>query len=120
MAGSGKPSRTLSRVSVLRPMRTASPNERWRSRWRLSSREVKSTGVKFRVVILPSTVMAKVAARKGRGGGRLRLSVRRASLGFGDFMLQRRHFFPHLFHFHVAGLAARFVEKINEPARAEQ
>ena len=52
-------------------MRTASPNERWRRRWRLSSREVKSTGEKARVVILPSAVMAKVAATKGCLGLRL-------------------------------------------------
>jgi hypothetical protein len=32
----------------------------------LSSREVKSTGVKFRVVTLPSTVMANVATTNGR------------------------------------------------------
>jgi hypothetical protein len=32
----------------------------------LSSREVKSTGEKFRVVILPSTVIAKVTATNGR------------------------------------------------------
>jgi hypothetical protein len=36
----------------------------------LSSREVKSTGEKARVVIFPSTVMAKVAATNGRGGWR--------------------------------------------------
>lgn len=39
----------------------------------MSSREVKSTGVKFRVVIFPSTVMAKVALTNGRAvraGGR--------------------------------------------------
>jgi hypothetical protein len=32
----------------------------------LSSREVKSTGDKFFVVTLPSTVMAKVATTSGR------------------------------------------------------
>ncbi len=39
---------------------------RCRSRCILSSREVKSTGEYSRVVILPSTVMAKVAATNGR------------------------------------------------------
>src|SRR5205814_6026702 len=62
---SGRPRRTLSCLSVLWPIKTASPSARCRNRCSLSSREVKSTGVKFFVVIFPSTVIAKVTATKG-------------------------------------------------------
>src|ERR1700686_2567500 len=108
-------------------MRTASPRARCRSKCSLSSREVKSTGVKFFVVIFPSTVIAKVTATKGRFGRRRDASPRclserdggvaSTSFFLGDFMLERDELFFHLAHFHVARLAARFVEEINDPAR---
>src|SRR5215468_9815355 len=118
MSGSGRPSRTLSWESVLRPMSTASPNDRSRRRWRLSSREVKSTGENARVVIFPSTVMAKVAATKGRLFGlasRLRFARRGRPIGasllfvFGDLMLQRGDLFSHLAQLNVTSLSARLV-----------
>ncbi len=62
----GMPSRTLSRFKLVCPSRTASARARWRNKCSLSSREVKSTGAKVRVVTLPSAVMAKVATTKGR------------------------------------------------------
>ena len=62
----GRPSRTLSRLSVLCPISTASARARCRNRCALSSREVKSTGANFRVVIFPSTVIANVAKTNGR------------------------------------------------------
>ena len=52
--------------------------------------EVVDTGEKFRVVIFPSTVMAKVAATNGRRSRRLLL------FRFADLMLQRRDFPFHL------------------------
>ena len=63
---SGMPSRTLSRFKLVCPSKTASARARWRNKCSLSSREVKSTGAKFFVVTLPSTVMAKVATTNGR------------------------------------------------------
>src|SRR5437660_4484778 len=114
----GKPSRTLSCLSVLWPIRTASPRARCRSRCSLSSREVKSTGVKFFVVIFPSTVIAKVTATKGRGmwEAPLRGDLDRDEVPptfflfffLGDFMLERGELFLHLAHFHMARFAARF------------
>src|SRR5436190_21654857 len=126
-------------------MRTASPNERFRRRWSLSSREVKSTGEKVRVVILPSTVMAKVAKTKGRSGcvllggtcfctspsrerGLVRLGraearpseallVRRSLLRFGNFMLEDRHFLFHLTQFNMTLHAARFIKEVNDSPR---
>ena len=62
----GMPSRTLSRFKLVCPSRTASARARWRNKCSLSSREVKSTGAKVRVVTLPSAVMAKVTTTKGR------------------------------------------------------
>src|SRR5437870_10100758 len=62
----GMPRRTLSRFKLVCPSRTASARARWRNKCSLSSREVKSTGAKVRVVTLPSAVMAKVATTKGR------------------------------------------------------
>src|SRR4051812_36970384 len=116
-------------------MSTASPSARWRSRWVLSSREVKSTGVKFFVVILPSTVTANVTATKGRfGGASFRTSdffeerrvVGRAEARpsddvllflLADFMLERGEFLLHFAHLHVSDGAARPVEEIDEAAR---
>src|SRR5205807_4067475 len=91
-------------------------------------REVKSTGVKFFVVIFPSTVIAKVTATKGRGmwEAPLRGDLDRDTevpptfflfFFLGDFMLERGELFLHLAHFHMARFAARFVEEINNPAR---
>ena len=76
----------------------------------MSSREVTSTGVNARVVILPSAVIAKVAATNGRGGFRFRAGL----LVLGDFMLERRDFLAHRAQLHVAFLAARFVEELND------
>src|SRR4051812_42908431 len=101
-------------------MSTASPSARCRSRWVLSSREVKSTGEKFFVVIFPSTVIANVTATKGRrrlcgGGTRFRASdfvrfFKEAGLAearpsdealfflLADLMLERGEFLLHLAH----------------------
>src|SRR5438046_10737736 len=62
----GMLSRTLSRFKLVCPIRTASARARWRNKCSLSSREVKSTGARVRVVTLPSAVMANVATTKGR------------------------------------------------------
>src|SRR5437667_343653 len=98
-----------------------------RSTWSLS---VKSTGVKFRVVTFPSTVMANVVKRNGR----LRmwerllrrdvfLVTRNGTLGslryllrFANLMFERHHFLFHLAQFHVRDYHARFVKEINERA----
>jgi len=40
-----------------------------------------------------------------------------ALLAFGDLMLQRRNLLAHLAQLHVPGLSARFIEKVNDPAR---
>src|SRR3954447_14170632 len=108
-------------------MITASASARCWKRNCLSSREVKSTGAKSRVVIFPSTVMAKVALTKG-------LFVWRESrwlpdfffgtpaasptvlLRLGDFMLRSLHFALHFAQLHALGDAARFVKEINEAA----
>ncbi len=37
--------------------------------------------------------------------------------GTTDFMLERRYFCLHFTHAHVTGLAARFVEEINDSTR---
>src|ERR1700726_2722196 len=90
-------------------MRTASAAARCRNKCSLSSRDVKSTGVKFLVVILPSTVMAKVAATNGRRcrgsrwlpfffDGTLAASST-GSLRLPDFMLQPGHFLFHIAQF---------------------
>ena len=75
----------------------------------MSSRLVKSTGEKVRVVIFPSTVIANVAATKGRGGLRFAtfLACGLLAFGFDDFMLQRGHFLAHLAQLYVSGLPAR-------------
>ena len=136
----GKPSRTLSRFSVLWPSITASESARCRNKCNLSSREVKSTGEKFRVVILPSTVMAKVALTNGREmwegplrrdllfPGRLRdtrlrvATARRAEvppaflLRLFDFMFRRGHFALHFTQLNALRDAARFVEEIDDAA----
>src|SRR5262245_61071049 len=97
----------------------------------LSSGEVKSIGVNSLVVILPSTVMANVAATNGRLPrdriptmlllpGRLRETNFRPCFLFfflGDFMLEGGELLLHLAHFHVAGSAAWFVKQINDSAR---
>src|SRR4051794_29188420 len=133
--GSGNPRRTLSCLSVLCPMSTASPSARWRNRCVLSSREVKSTGEKFLVVILPSTVIAKVTATNGRLGGTCfrRSFLRRGVIAaFGrrearpsergllfvlaDLMLERGEFLLHLAHLHVADGPARPVKEVNDSA----
>src|SRR5689334_10804521 len=99
-------------------MRTASPRARCRSKWRLSSREVKSTGENVRVVIFPSAVMAKVAMTKGR------LDLRREDVDLGerlfrlaDLMLERRDFMFHLAQLYVFDCAARPIKQINNAAR---
>src|ERR1700730_17665878 len=97
-------------------MRTASPSARCRSKCSLSSREVKSTGENVRVVILPSTVMAKVAMTKGRADfrdedvgpfdWRSGQVLARLLFRFADFMLERGDFALHLAHAHVLQFAA--------------
>src|SRR5205085_5484539 len=130
--GSDRPSRTLSCRSVLCPISTASPSARWRNKCVLSSRDVKSTGEKFLVVILPSTVMAKVAATKGRFGGTCFCTscLLRSGIGaFGraearpsgddlffllaNFMLERGEFLFHIAHLHMANRAARPVKEVD-------
>src|SRR5580700_4614245 len=126
----GRPSRTLSCLSVLWPINTASPSERCRSKCSLSSRDVKSTGEKARVVIFPSTVIAKVAMTKGRDGmwEPRTLSGRRGFFRdtevtpaflfcFADFMLESRDFLFHLTQGNMRRRAARFVEEVNDAAR---
>src|SRR6266849_2229298 len=117
----GKPSRTSSRLRVLCPIITASASARCRNKCCLSSREVKSTGAKSRVVIFPSTVMAKVALTNGREMWVLRLRdaarPARTLLRLLDFMLHRGHFALHFAQAHPFGDAARFVEEVNDPAR---
>src|SRR2546421_569235 len=116
-------------------MITASASERCRNKCCLSSREVKSTGAKSRVVILPSTVMAKVALTNGRAdfwgkGVDLRDTARpvrrldglvrrraRTLFRLRDFMLRRGHFAFHFAQAHAFRDAARFVEEVNEAAR---
>jgi hypothetical protein len=116
------PSRTLSRLSVLWPMITASASERCRNRNCLSSREVKSTGVKSRVVIFPSTVIAKVALTNGRSGlvrddVNLRTGLARTLLRLRDFMLGRGNFAFHFAQAHPFRDAAGSIEEINDAAR---
>src|ERR1700682_410942 len=96
-------------------MRTASPRARCRRRCVLSSREVKSTGEKFFVVILPSTVIANVTATNGS----LHLFL---FFFFGDLMLERGEFLLHLAHFHMPNRATWPIEEIDDAARqaAEQ
>src|SRR5205807_4384101 len=124
------PSLTLSRLSVLCPIRTASASARCRNKCCLSSREVKSTGAKSRVVIFPSTVMAKVAETKGREvwEGPLRRNldfprpIRDAEVPptflswLRDFMFRRGHFALHLAQLHPLHDTARFVEEVNNAA----
>src|SRR5260370_39533619 len=113
----GRLRRTLSRLSVLCPIKTASANARWRNKCSLSSREVKSTGEKLRVVILASTVMAKVALTNGRcdfrgADGDLRADL----LRLADFMLECRDFPLHLAQAYMSRHAAWFVEEIDDRA----
>src|SRR5204862_4310463 len=91
----------------------------------LSSRGVKSTGVEFFVVTLPSTVMAKVTATNGsrmweRPRRRLKDRGTKAPPTFlfrtTDFMLERRYFCFHFTHAHVTCLATRLVEEVNDSA----
>src|SRR5205085_9958141 len=105
-------------------MSTGSARARCRKRKCLSSREVKSTGVKSRMVIFPSTVMANVALTNGRisffrDGGRRRDTARPARTLFRlrDFMFRRGHLALHLAQFHPLHDAARFVEEVNDAAR---
>src|ERR1700730_4744385 len=98
-------------------MRTASPSARCRSKCSLSSREVKSTGENVRVVILPSTVMAKVAMTKGRAGFRDDdVDLTRPLFRFTDFMLEGGDFALHLAHAHMPHFAAWSVEEVNNTA----
>src|SRR6266436_1570783 len=127
----GMPRRTLSRLSVVWPTRTASASARCRNKCSLSSREVKSTGPKFRVVILPSTVMANVALTNGRAEmwerpwrrDRARPARTRDTevpptflLRLLDFMLHRGHFALHFAQTNTFRDPARFVEKVNDAA----
>src|SRR5881392_2221906 len=118
-------------------MITASDNARCRKRNCLSSREVKSTGAKSRVVIFPSTVIAKVALTNGRAlflfcrGSSLLpdfldetlaasptvlCRATRCLLRLRDFMLRRLNFALHFAQLHALGVAARFVEEVNNAA----
>src|SRR5438132_3787016 len=138
----GRPSRTLSRCKLVCPINTASAKARCRNKCNLSSREVKSTGDKFFVVTLPSTVIAKVATTTGRW--RLRFMTGKApnpqrptyniqlpelgvrssgvegcetsSFRFANLMFQRDYFAFHLAHFHAGDCATRLVKQINDRA----
>ena len=108
---------TRTAATMLYGLQTASANARWRNKWVLSSREVKSTGERLRVVILPSTVMAKVALTNGRcdfrgADGDLRADL----LWLADFMLECRDFPLHLAQAYMSRHAAWFVEEINDRA----
>src|SRR5437867_6590507 len=105
-------------------MITASASARCRKRNCLSSREVKSTGAKSRVVIFPSTVIANVALTNGRffcrGSRRLPFFLDgtlaaspTALFRLRDFMFRRRDFALHLAELHPLGDAARFIEEVN-------
>jgi len=107
----------LSCLSVLWPIKTASPNERWRNKCILSSREVKSTGEKFRVVIFPSTVMAKVTTTNGRSDFRGNDVDLCADLfRFADLMFESSDLALHLAQFHAFHFATRFVKEVNDAA----
>src|ERR1051326_1515721 len=98
-------------------MSTASPRARWRNRCALSSREVKSTGEKFFVVILPSTVIANVTATNGLrrlcfGGTRFRAVDFALLFVLADLMLERGEFLLHIAHLHMANGAAGPVKEI--------
>jgi hypothetical protein len=81
-------------------------------------------------VILPSTVIAKVALTKGRRKTRVRfgrpwtarLNFERETeapptlFRFANLMLQRRNFFLHFAQFYVRNYAAGFVKEINQSA----
>src|SRR6267378_708033 len=138
----GSPSRTLSRFKLVWPINTASAKARCRNKCNLSSREVKSTGDKFFVVTLPSTVIAKVATTTGRW--RLRFMTEKApnsqrpmyniqlselgvrssgvegceasSFRFANLMFQRDYFVFHLANFHTCDCATRLVKQINDRA----
>src|SRR5436190_12437314 len=115
----GRPSRTLSRFKLVCPIKTASARARWRNKCSLSSREVKSTGPKFFVVTLPSTLMAKVAVTNGRLKMWERPSRRDCRdtkvpptflLGFADLMFQGDHFFFHFAQAHRRSWLAWLVK----------
>src|SRR3984893_7400220 len=111
------PSRTLSRLRVLWPIKTASASARCRKRNCLSSSEVKSTGVKSRVVIFPSTVIANVALTNGYADFRAAdADLRRRLLRLRDFMLGRCDFAFHFAEFHPLGDAAWSIEEVNDAA----
>ncbi len=82
----------------------------------MSSRDVKSTGEKFLVVILPSVVIAKVTATNGRDGFRETRGARFLAFA-GDLMLQRGYLTLHFAQFDVMRLATRLVEEVNDSAR---
>src|SRR5262249_3532 len=121
----GIPSRTLSRFKLVCPIRTASAKARCRNKCSLSSREVKSTGASFRVVTLPSAVMAKVATTKGRLTTRERPLRRDVfpnrdtkvpptfSFGFAELVFKRHHFLFHVAQFYPCRYSARPVKEIN-------
>src|ERR1700730_8793389 len=113
-------------------MITASARERWRNRNCLSSREVKSAGAEFGVVIFPSTVIANVALTNGRSEPDWRLAERRLRrvllfetlaasradlLRLRDFMLGRCDFAFHFAEFHALGDAAWSIKEVNDAAR---
>src|ERR1700677_689911 len=101
---SGRPMLMLSFLIVFRPTSSASPAARISSRRCLSRLEVKSAGVKLRVEIFPSHVIAKLTATTGR---------RAVSLAFRDFMLQFFDRFVHLTHACMLGGA---VEQVDDAA----
>src|SRR5689334_13465246 len=114
------PSRTLSRSSVVCPSKTASASARCRNKCCLSSRDVKSTGVKLRVVILPSSVIANVALTNGRSDFRAEdvdlrpraTRLGRALLRLRDFMFCARHLALHFADPDAFRFAARFIEEV--------
>src|SRR5207302_415593 len=110
-------------------MITASASARCRKRNCLSSREVKSTGAKSRVVIFPSTVMANVALTNGREmwEGPLRRDLllpdfRDAEVPptflfrLGDFMFRGRDFALHFAKLHPFHQPAWLVKEVNNAA----
>src|SRR3954469_9974898 len=99
----------LSRLRLVWPRSTASPNERCRIKCFLSSRDVKSTCEKARVVIFPSRVMANVAITNGR------LLVK-TLLGFADLVLQGLHFSLHFAQTDPGGCPAWAIKEINHRA----
>src|SRR5436309_5743720 len=126
------------------PIRTPSAKASCLNKCSLSSREVKSTGVRFRVVTLASAVMAKIATTNGRWcllfvmkkrstfnaersiqiSKRWTLSVERlknlisssSSFRFADLVFKSHHFLFHLAQRHARDRPTWFVKQVNDRA----